>query len=70
MLLRAISIAFCKLGSPAGSSFVRSLSDLSTSCGFPANERKRDQYTDQDENLPDISPMRSPIPLRIPTTPI
>ena len=41
MLLRAISIAFCKLGSPAGSSFVRSLSDLSTSCGLPAHERER-----------------------------
>lgn len=41
MLLRAISMAFCKLGSPTGSSFVRSLSDLSTSCGLPANQRER-----------------------------
>lgn len=41
ILLRAISIAFCKLGSPAGSSFVRSLSDLSTSCGLPANMCER-----------------------------
>jgi hypothetical protein len=37
MLLRAISIEFCKLGSPVGSSLCRSVIDFSTSCGFPVN---------------------------------
>lgn len=35
MLLRAISMAFCKLGSPMGSSLILSDIDLRTSCGFP-----------------------------------
>ena len=35
MLLRAISMAFCRLGSPTGSSLCRSDIAWSTSCGFP-----------------------------------
>ena len=38
MLLRAISIAFCRLGSPTGSSLCRSDIAWSTSCGFPIHD--------------------------------
>ena len=37
ILPRAISMAFCRLGSPVGSILCRSAMDLSTSCGFPAH---------------------------------
>lgn len=36
ILPRAISMAFCRLGSPVGSILCLSAMDLSTSCGFPA----------------------------------
>ena len=78
MLLRAISIAFCRLGSPTGSSLCRSDIAWSTSCGFPIHNltkkeikgAERERERERERNAPDISHIRSPIPPRIPTMPI
>jgi len=89
MLLRAISIAFCRLGSPMGSSLCRSEIARSTSCGFPTYVKsfsffffsvlvlakgggvaKREGAEREGRNAPDISPIRSPMPPRMPTMPI
>lgn len=71
MLFLAISMAFCRLGSPVGRSLCRSAIDLSTSCGLPAaRQTSLSTLGTIQEELPDISHMRSPTPARIPTTPI
>jgi hypothetical protein len=72
ILLRAISMAFCKLGSPTGSSLILSDIDLRTSWGFPRTDasRHRIKGLENYDLLPDISPVRSPRPARIPTIPI
>lgn len=41
MLLRAVSRAFCRLGSPVGSSLWRSAIEFRTSCGFPGLRSRR-----------------------------
>lgn len=73
MLPRAISMAFWRLGSPAGSNLCLSAMDLSTSWGFPVQIKMQvteDWIQSIGYKLPDISPTRSPRPARIPTTPI
>jgi len=77
IVLFAMSIAFWRLGSPAGSSLCRSEIALITSGGFPESFNIVRQFpalqtkrTTENIYKPDISPNLSPTPARMPTIPI